>query len=129
VAPLLPVAASYLRIVFCETNCARSQQDYIEMMAGDSADDKDSRNTAGPPLVPDRESIAQWVMSRDVLVFMVPTVNTNGLLHRSNITLRHYARHLDGLVLQGAGTGCVLAGGARDQAVARWIGMTRHRCR
>jgi putative glutamine amidotransferase len=47
------------------------------------------------------ESIAQWVMSRDVLVFMIPTVNTNGLLHPSNITLRHYARHLDGLVLQG----------------------------
>jgi len=36
-----------------------------------------------------------------VLVFMIPTVNTNGLLHPSNITLRHYARHLDGLVLQG----------------------------
>jgi putative glutamine amidotransferase len=47
------------------------------------------------------ESIAQWVMSRDVLVFMIPTVNTTGLLHPSNITLRHYARHLDGLVLQG----------------------------
>jgi len=47
------------------------------------------------------ESVAQWVMSRDVLVFMVPTVNANGLLHPSNITLRHYARHLDGLVLQG----------------------------
>src|SRR6476661_3193819 len=47
------------------------------------------------------ESIAQWVMSRDVLVFMVPTVNTNGLMHPSNITMRHYARHLDGLVLQG----------------------------
>ena len=47
------------------------------------------------------ESIAQWVMSRDVLVVMIPTVNTSGLLHPSNITLRHYARHLDGLVLQG----------------------------
>ncbi|HAT30984.1 MAG TPA: gamma-glutamyl-gamma-aminobutyrate hydrolase [Janthinobacterium sp.] len=47
------------------------------------------------------ESIAQWVMSRDVLVFMIPTVNTGGILHPSNITLRHYARHLDGLVLQG----------------------------
>jgi gamma-glutamyl-gamma-aminobutyrate hydrolase PuuD len=47
------------------------------------------------------ESIAQWVLSRDVLVFMVPTVNTNGQLHPSNITMRHYARHLDGLVLQG----------------------------
>jgi gamma-glutamyl-gamma-aminobutyrate hydrolase PuuD len=47
------------------------------------------------------ESIAQWVMSRDVLVFMIPTVNTGGLLHPSNITMRHYVRHLDGLVLQG----------------------------
>lgn len=47
------------------------------------------------------ESIAQWVMSRDVLVFMIPTVNTNGLVHPSSIRLRDYARHLDGLVLQG----------------------------
>lgn len=47
------------------------------------------------------ESIAQWVMSRDVLVFMIPTVNADGLLHPSNIRLRDYARHLDGLVLQG----------------------------
>jgi gamma-glutamyl-gamma-aminobutyrate hydrolase PuuD len=47
------------------------------------------------------ESIAQWVMARGVMVLMIPTVNTNGLLHPSNITLRHYARNLDGLVLQG----------------------------
>lgn len=47
------------------------------------------------------ESIAQWVMSRDVLVFMIPTVNNSGLLHPSNIRLRDYAKHLDGLVLQG----------------------------
>lgn len=47
------------------------------------------------------ESIAQWVMSRDVLVFMIPTVNANGMLHPSNIRLRDYAKHLDGLVLQG----------------------------
>ncbi|MDP5009508.1 MAG: type 1 glutamine amidotransferase [Glaciimonas sp.] len=47
------------------------------------------------------ESIAQWVMSRDVMVFMIPTVNTNGLVHPSSIRLRDYAKHLDGLVLQG----------------------------
>lgn len=47
------------------------------------------------------ESIAHWVMSRDVMVFMIPTVNNNGLLHPSNIRLRDYAKHLDGLVLQG----------------------------
>ena len=40
-------------------------------------------------------------MSRDVMVFMIPTVNTNGILHPSNIRLRDYAKHLDGLVLQG----------------------------
>lgn len=47
------------------------------------------------------ESIAHWVMSRDVLVFMIPTVNAGGMLHNSNIRLRDYAKHLDGLVLQG----------------------------
>ena len=47
------------------------------------------------------ESIAHWVMSRDVMVFMIPTVNTNSLIHPSNIRLRDYAKHLDGLVLQG----------------------------
>jgi gamma-glutamyl-gamma-aminobutyrate hydrolase PuuD len=35
------------------------------------------------------------------MVFMIPTVNTNGLIHPSNIRLRDYAKHLDGLVLQG----------------------------
>lgn len=47
------------------------------------------------------ESIAHWVMTRDVLVFMIPTVNTDGLIHPSNIRLADYAEHLDGLVLQG----------------------------
>jgi gamma-glutamyl-gamma-aminobutyrate hydrolase PuuD len=67
------------------------------------------------------ESIAQWVMSRDVLVFMVPTVNTNGLLHPSNITLRHYVRHLDGLVLQG---GADVSPMTYAEAAARpeWVG-------
>jgi putative glutamine amidotransferase len=40
-------------------------------------------------------------MSRDVLVFMVPTVDKDGLLHRSEVRLADYARALDGLVLQG----------------------------
>ncbi|HEV7478327.1 MAG TPA: type 1 glutamine amidotransferase [Burkholderiales bacterium] len=47
------------------------------------------------------QSVAHWVMSRDVLVFMVPTVDKDGLLHRSNIRLADYARVLDALVLQG----------------------------
>jgi len=47
------------------------------------------------------QSVAHWVMSRDVLVFMVPTVDKDGLLHRSNIRVADYARVLDALVLQG----------------------------
>jgi gamma-glutamyl-gamma-aminobutyrate hydrolase PuuD len=47
------------------------------------------------------QSVAHWVMSRDVLVFMVPTVDKDGLLHRSEVRLADYARVLDGLVLQG----------------------------
>lgn len=47
------------------------------------------------------QSVAHWVMSRDVLVLMVPTVDKEGIIHRSNIRLSDYAKHLDGLVLQG----------------------------
>ena len=47
------------------------------------------------------ESIAHWVMARNVLVFMVPTVNQQGRLHPSEIRMRDYATILDGLVLQG----------------------------
>jgi putative glutamine amidotransferase len=47
------------------------------------------------------QSVAHWVMSREVLVFMVPTVDKDGLVHRSEVRLADYARALDGLVLQG----------------------------
>jgi len=47
------------------------------------------------------QSIAQWLMSRDVLVLMVPSILQDGPTHRSNIRLRDYAAYLDGLVLQG----------------------------
>lgn len=67
------------------------------------------------------ESIAQWVMSRDVMVFMIPTVNTNSHVHPSNIRLRDYAKHLDGLVLQG---GADISPQSYAQAVTRpeWDG-------
>jgi putative glutamine amidotransferase len=47
------------------------------------------------------QSIAQWVMTRDVMVMMVPSVVRDGELMRSNIRLRDYAEFLDGLILQG----------------------------
>ncbi|MCZ8251606.1 MAG: gamma-glutamyl-gamma-aminobutyrate hydrolase family protein [Hylemonella sp.] len=47
------------------------------------------------------QSVAQWAMSRDVLLLMVPSVVQGGELIRSNIRLRDYAQYLDGLILQG----------------------------
>ena len=47
------------------------------------------------------QSVAHWVMSRDVMVFMIPSVNADGQMYRSNIRLSDYAKYLDGLVLQG----------------------------
>lgn len=47
------------------------------------------------------QSIAQWIMSRNVLLLMVPSVVQDGDLLRSHIRLRDYAEYLDGLVLQG----------------------------
>ncbi len=47
------------------------------------------------------QSVAQWVTVRDVLLLMVPSVVQDGILMRSNIRLRDYAEHLDGLILQG----------------------------
>lgn len=45
------------------------------------------------------ESIAHWVMSRDSLALMIPTVSTNHSVHRSSIGIRDFAAHLDALVL------------------------------
>jgi putative glutamine amidotransferase len=45
--------------------------------------------------------MANWVMSRDVVALMVPSVDSTGLLHRNNMRLRDYVHELDGLVLQG----------------------------
>jgi len=45
--------------------------------------------------------MANWVMSRDVVVLMIPSIDREGLLHRSSMRLRDYVHELDGLVLQG----------------------------
>ena len=47
------------------------------------------------------QSMAHWIMARDVLVFMIPSVDRDGMIHRSSIRLADYVGHLDGLVLQG----------------------------
>jgi len=57
------------------------------------------------------QSVAHWVMSRDVLVFMVPTVDKDGLIHSTDIRVSDYARALDGLVLQGGADVCPMSYG------------------
>jgi gamma-glutamyl-gamma-aminobutyrate hydrolase PuuD len=47
------------------------------------------------------QSVAHWVMSRDVMVFMIPSVSGDGMVHRSSIRLSDYPEYLDGLILQG----------------------------
>jgi putative glutamine amidotransferase len=47
------------------------------------------------------QSVAHWVMSRDVLALMIPPIEREGLIERSDMSLHAYAEQLDGLVLQG----------------------------
>jgi len=47
------------------------------------------------------QSVAHWVLSGNALPVMIPPVESDGLIQRSNMRLTHYAATLDGLVLQG----------------------------
>ena len=47
------------------------------------------------------QSVAHWVMSREVMVLMIPSVSGDGMIHRSSIRLSDYPQYLDGLILQG----------------------------
>jgi putative glutamine amidotransferase len=47
------------------------------------------------------QSVAHWVLSKDVLAVMIPAIESEGLIKRSEMSLAAYAEYLDGLVLQG----------------------------
>ena len=47
------------------------------------------------------QSVAHWVLAKDVLAVMIPAIESEGLIQRSDMSLAAYAEHLDGLVLQG----------------------------
>jgi putative glutamine amidotransferase len=47
------------------------------------------------------QSVAHWVLSKDVLAVMIPAIESEGLIRRSDMSLSAYADHLDALVLQG----------------------------
>lgn len=47
------------------------------------------------------QSVAHWVLSGNALPVMIPPVESEGLIQRSEMRLTHYAATLDALVLQG----------------------------
>ena len=47
------------------------------------------------------QSVAHWVLSKDVLAVMIPAIESEGLIRRSDMSLSAYADQLDALVLQG----------------------------
>jgi putative glutamine amidotransferase len=67
------------------------------------------------------QSVTHWVMSKNVLVLMIPAIESEGLIQRSEMRLYHYADALDGLVLQGGADIAPPTYGekARDPA---WVG-------
>jgi putative glutamine amidotransferase len=47
------------------------------------------------------QSVAHWVLAKGVLAVMIPAIESEGLIQRSEMSLDAYAEHLDGLLLQG----------------------------
>jgi putative glutamine amidotransferase len=47
------------------------------------------------------QSVAHWVMSGGAMPVMIPEVERDGLVKRSEVRLDWFAHHLDGLLLQG----------------------------
>ncbi len=47
------------------------------------------------------QSVAHWVLSGGAMAVMVPAVDSDSIVLRSDIDLGHYAQALDGLLLQG----------------------------
>ena len=47
------------------------------------------------------QSVAQWLVRGGALPLMIPAVESQSVVQRSDLHLGHYARELDGLVLQG----------------------------
>ena len=47
------------------------------------------------------QSVAHWVLGGRALAVMIPAIESDGMIARSEMSLSEYAGHLDGLVLQG----------------------------
>ncbi|HET6599733.1 MAG TPA: type 1 glutamine amidotransferase [Burkholderiaceae bacterium] len=47
------------------------------------------------------QSVAAWVLAKDVLAVMIPAIERQGHIRRGDMSVASYAQYLDGLVLQG----------------------------
>ena len=47
------------------------------------------------------QSVAHWVMDGGAMAVMIPAVDSDSVVTRADLNLKHYAAALDGLVLQG----------------------------
>ncbi|MFM2052265.1 MAG: hypothetical protein RL456_302 [Pseudomonadota bacterium] len=47
------------------------------------------------------QSVAHWILGGRALAVMIPAIERDGMIARSEMSLSEYASHLDGLVLQG----------------------------
>ena len=65
------------------------------------------------------QSVAHWVMSRHVLGMMIPAVESESIVRRSDLSLPAFAESLDGLVLQG---GADLAPETYGETATHWPG-------
>lgn len=65
------------------------------------------------------QSVAHWVMSRHVLALMIPAVESESIVRRSDVSLPAYVDALDGLVLQG---GADLAPETYGESASEWPG-------
>lgn len=69
------------------------------------------------------QSIAHWVMSHGALIFMIPSIETGGLIRRGNLSVEDYVEALDGLLLQG-GTDVSPRSYGHEPARPEWQGDT-----
>lgn len=57
------------------------------------------------------QSLAHWAMARGAMVLMLPTIETESVIRRSDVAIGEYVEELDGLILQGGADVCPLSYG------------------
>lgn len=67
------------------------------------------------------QSLAHWAMSRGAMILMLPTIETESVIRRSDVAIGDYVQELDGLILQGGADVCPLSYG-EEPLQPEWSG-------